>query len=622
MKLLPIDFETHYSKDYSLSKITTEEYIRSPLFQVIGVSVGQQWFSGTMQETGEWLRQFDWENSAMLAHNCLFDGAILAWHFGIVPKFYLDTLSMARPLHKATVGGSLAALASYYRLGEKGTEVVQALGKRRADFSPDELAAYGRYCINDSNLTRALFDKLKAGFPVLELQVIDQAIRMFTIPKVELDTAKLEAHLADVLRKKAEHLEEVDKLVIAAGQSTNKILQSNSKFAQLLELLRVNPPLKLSLRTGKTSFAFAKTDRELLDLLEHPDVRVQTVVAARLGVKSTIEESRTQGLLGVAQRGSLPIMLNFYGAHTGRFSGGDKLNLQNLPKRGNTAIRDALIAPEGYVFVASDLAQIEARILAYIAGQEDLVQAFREERDVYSEFASAVFGRKVTKADKLERFVGKTCILGLGYGMGAEKFKRTLELGQGDMSVKLELNEAWRILRLYREQHYKIEGFWNRCNYVLTEMHNGNSGHINDLLPYSHEGILLPSGFKLTYPLLKRTDQNFVYVSDQRAYRKACKERVLGSEDQSFWTKIYGGKVTENIVQALAAYLIRQQMVRVGEHYPVVFQVHDEIVTLVPENDVARASSVLQSVMTTPPDWAPDLPVACEIGYSRSYGGV
>jgi len=623
MDIVTIDFETYYDKDYSLSKMTTEAYVRSPNFEVIGVGVKvnnypTDWYSG--DNPGKFLRSLDYSTKAILCHHTAFDGAILSWHFGIKPKLWLDTLSMARPLHNITVGGSLAALATYYGIGKKGDEVVAALGKRKADFTEADLAQYGQYCINDVNMTKQLFDKLKVGFPSGELLVIDQTLRMYTEPVIELDVPLLEKHLEEVRTRKRDLINDLG-LSGVSEEALTKMLMSNDIFAKYLKNLGIEPPRKVSPTTGKETWAFAKTDKAMTDLLEHPDERVQNVVAARLGVKSTIEETRTESLISVAGRGRLPIMLNYYGAHTGRFSGGDKLNLQNLPSRGNTTIRRALRAPKDQVLVACDSSQIEARTVAWVAGQDDLVQAFAEKRDIYSEFATEVYGRKITKADKVERFVGKTCILGLGYGMGAEKLRRTLELGQGGISVKIDINEAERIVRLYRAKNFKIVQFWQRCGQALTTMTQGGSGNLHDKIPFDNTGITLPNKLKIQYPALRQTGSGFEYIGDARSYRKAVRDRVMtGTTEEIAWTRIYGGKVTENLVQALAAIVIREQMAKIGQHYHVAFQVHDEIIIAAPEDAAESAMQKLVEVMSTPPKWAQGLPVACEAGYSENYG--
>lgn len=623
MDIVTIDFETYYDQKFSLSKMTTEAYIRDPQFEIIGVGIKvndypTDWYAG--DNVGKFLKSLDYSKRAILCHNTAFDGAILAWHFGINPRLWLDTLSMARPLHNLTVGGSLAALTTHYGLGKKGDEVVQALGKHKADFTAEELAKYGEYCINDVELTHALFNKLKVGFPSSELLVIDQTLRMYTEPVIELDVPLLEKHLEEVRTRKRMLLTDLG-LTGVSEEALTKMLMSNEIFAKYLKNLGIDPPTKISARTGKEAWAFAKTDKGMTDLLEHPDERVQAVVTARLGTKSTIEETRTESLIGVAGRGRLPIMLNYYGAHTGRFSGGDKLNLQNLPSRGNTTIRRALKAPEGQLLVSCDSSQIEARTVAWVAGQDDLVQAFRDKRDVYSEFATEVYGRAITKDDKIERFVGKTCILGLGYGMGAEKLRRTLEIGQAGMSVAMELYEAERIVRIYRAKNFKIVQLWQKMGNMLSHMVNGLNGSICDAVSYSNQGILLPNKLLIKYPALRQNGSGFEYIGDARTYRKAVRDRVTtGATEDITWTKIYGGKATENLVQALAAIVIREQMAKIGQHYHVAFQVHDEIIISAPDGKITQAEQQLVAVMSTPPKWAQDLPIACESGHAKNYG--
>lgn len=623
MDIVTIDFETYYDKDYSLSKMTTEQYVRSTLFEVIGVGIKvnnhpTDWYSG--DHVGKFLNSLDYRDKAILCHNTAFDGAILSWHFGIKPKLWLDTLSMARPFHQMTVGGSLKALATYYGLGAKGEEVLNALGKRKTDFTPDEMARYAEYCKNDVELTYQLFKKLSKGFPVSELMVIDQTLRMYTEPTIELDRELLRKHLVEVQAKKRTLLADLG-VGMGGEEAMREVLMSNPKFANYLQSLGVEPPTKISLRTGKEAYAFSKTDKGMTDLLEHPDMRVQAAVSARLGVKSTIEETRTENLIGVSERGRLPIMLNYYGAHTGRFSGGDKLNLQNLPAHGNNTIRRALTAPKGEVIVACDSSQIEARMVAWVAGQHDLVGAFAEGRDVYSEFASEVYGRTITKSDKVERFVGKTCILGLGYGMGAEKFRRTLEIGQGGINVIITLQEAERIVRLYRQKNHRIVSLWHECGQALGGIVHRQSGMIANKLTYDEQGIRLPNGLYIRYPALRANGSNYEYIADARMYRKAVKDRVLtGSTDEITWTKIYGGKATENIIQAMARIVVAEQMVNIGKHYHVAFQVHDEIIITAPAAEATDAEKLLVEIMSTPPAWAPDLPVACEAGHAINYG--
>lgn len=625
MDIVTIDFETYYDREYSLSKMTTEAYVRDIRFEVIGVGIKvnnhpTDWYSGS--DPGRFLRSLNYKNKAILCHNTAFDGAILSWHFHIQPKLWLDTLSMARPLHNVTVGGSLKNLVSHYQLGEKGDEVINAIGKRRNDFSPEELKRYASYCVNDVDLTYKLFHKMKGRFTPEELRVIDITMRMYTEPTIELDRALLDQHLHDVINRKTDLVSQLG--LDCTEEEAKSMLMSNDKFATFLYAYGVNPPMKVSPKTGKAAYAFSKTDKAFTALLEHEDPWVQNAVAARLGVKSTIEQSRTQSLIGVSNRGPLPIMLNYYGAHTGRFSGGDKMNLQNLPRGG--ALRKSLCAPKGKVLIASDSSQIEARMVAWVSEQNDLLQAFREGRDVYSEFASEVYGKKVTKADKVERFVGKTCILGLGYGMGAIKFRDTLALGQGGIKVEIEAGDAQRIVGLYRNKNHRIAGFWNRCGRVLDDLVGQRSGQVlpmRSMLDYKDNAIILPSGLPISYPLLRASESGdgYFYIADGRSYRKAVVDRLTGdSSDGLPWVRIYGGKVTENIVQALARIVVTGQMVAIAKRYKIVLQVHDEIVCCVDEDEAEEAKTFIMQCMSTPPSWASDLPVACEADIGYNYG--
>ena len=617
MDIVTIDFETYYDRDYSLSKMTTESYIRDKRFQVIGMAVKvndtpTRWYES--DEVRGFLNSVDFSDKFILAHNTAFDGAILSWHYNIKPKFWLDTMSMARPKHGMTIGCSLNALSKCYKLGEKGTEVLNALGKRLGDFTSEELKQYGQYCINDVELTYKLWTKLSKNYPATELRVIDQTIKMYTEPEIEIDTDLLADHYEKI---RADKQKLVDTLTTkTSGSQLEKVLMSNPMFAKLLEKLGVEPPKKLSIKTGEPTFAFAKTDKEFTKLTEHPNLLVQQLVSARLGMKSTIEETRTDNLLKVAERGKLPIMLNYYGAHTGRFSGGDKLNLQNLPRNG--AIRKALTVPKDKMLVACDSSQIEARMVAYISEQNDLVEAFRQGRDVYSEFASEIYGRKITKQDKLERFVGKTCILGLGYGMGAEKFKNTLALGQGGMSVDIDINEAQRIVNLYRQKNHKIVSFWSVCNYALRGiLHNRSDSLRDDMLEFDSSGILLPNGLRIRYPMLRKSVDGFEYISNARTYRKL---KTTGKIEDREWTKIYGGKVTENIVQALARIVISEQMVELGKKHKVLFQVHDELILITDAKKASETREHVETIMSTSPWWAQGLPVSCESGVGYNYG--
>jgi len=628
--IVTIDWETFYDQDYSLSKVTTEEYVRSDLFEPIGVSVKINnepgvWYSGNDFHT--FINSLDYSDKAILCHHAAFDGAILSWRYDIKPRLWLDTLSMSRPQYAVTVGGSLKMLSAYHGAGCKGTEVDDAKGKHRKDFTPSQLTQYGDYCINDGDLCYSIFKKMSLGFPPSEIAVIDQIIRMYTEPVFELDRYALQEHLEEVQAKKAKLLA---KLGNGDPEKAKNLLMSNKKFAMLLTSLGATVPMKISLRTGKETFAFAKTDQGMKDLQHHDLPAVAALTEARLGVKSTIEETRTQRLIDVSERGPLPVMLTYYAAHTGRFGGGDKLNLQNLPARKNKAIRRTICAPDGYKVVAADSSQIEARILAVVAKQHDLIEAFRLGHDVYSEFASDIYGRKIDRKNNPEHikagFVGKTCILGLGYGMGPPKFLDTVANG----GVDVDIVEAARIVYLYRAKYAAIKGLWDECEQVLAAMANGQSGVIRDFLPYTPDGIELPNGLMIRYTELTRESSKnarmgfspgFKYIGDNRQFRKLAKRIVASTDETIVYTNIYGGKVVENIIQALARIVVSEQMTTLRERgFPVALQVHDENVMCVPNSLVDTAKQVAKEVMSTPPPWLPQLPVACEVGCGETYG--
>lgn len=606
MKLITIDFETFYSKDVGFSKLTTEEYIRHPEFHVIGVAIkvdGEetQWASGTHQELYKWLQTFDWDESAVLAHNALFDAAILSWIFDIKPKFIFDTLCMGRALNGIEVGGSLGALADRYGLGQKGDATKWAIGLRREDFTPQQLSDYGDYCINDVELTYKLFNVMLKGFPKKELHLIDLTLRMFTEPVLRLDTELLEQHLRDVQEKK-------QKLLDTVAVNVDDLM-SNNKFADALRSLGIEPPTKISPTTGKETLALAKNDEEFKALAEHPLPEVQALVAARLGVKSTLEETRTERFLGIASRGTLPIPLKYYAAHTGRWGGDDKVNLQNLPSRGANAnkLKMAIKPPPGYTIIDADSAQIEARTLAWLAEQDDIVAAFAKQEDVYKKMAAAIYGKREEDITPAERFVGKTTILGAGYGMGAAKFQAQLKT----FGVSIELDECRRIIDVYRRTNYMITGLWRDAQDVIIGLTRGESSGMlgrSGVLKVMPQvpGIMLPSKLIIRYDGLRAEpgEKGVEYSYQTRRGR----------------TRIYGGKVVENVVQGIARCIVGEQMLRISKKYRVVLTVHDAVACVVPDAEAEEARQYVEECMRWTPTWAAGLPVNCESGSGVSYG--
>jgi DNA polymerase len=616
VSIITLDFETYYDKGLGFKTQTTEEYIRDPRFEVIGVGVkvdesAAEWFSGTRDEIFSYLKKFDWKNSALLCHNTMFDGAVLNWFFKISPALYLDTLCMARAIHGVEAGGSLASLSSRYEIGQKGTEVEDAYGKRRLDFSAEELERYGQYCKNDVELTYKLYQILSKDFPSNEIKLIDMTLRMFTHPVLEVDNSMLIDRLDELREEKQQLLSSLmSRLNVTAPEDVRAVLASNKKFGELLVEHGVEPPMKESKTTGKQTLALAKNDEGFIALMEHENTFIQELCAVRLGTKSTLEESRIERFIDIGKRnkGRLPIPLKYYGAHTGRWSGSDKVNFQNLPSRDKKkkTLKNAVVAPEGYKVINCDSSQIEARVLAWLSGQTDLVEEFKNGDDVYSIFASDIYERPITKENPVERFVGKTCILGLGYGTGAIKLQHTLKTTPP--SVSLDEDECKRIVKLYREKNDKIIELWGDCDDALDDLakwtRKGDFFYLgqHSCVRVSPSGIILPNDLMIRYPGLALDNSKYTYQS-----RKG---------EVSIW----GGSVVENVVQALARIIVGEQMIKLNERYRPVLTVHDAAVCIIPEDEVDEATEFIINVMSEPPAWAVGLPVACEAKVASSYG--
>lgn len=641
MRIITLDFETTYDKEYSLTKLTTEEYVRDPRFEalIVGIKEGDApAYSEVGMDIGPALCKLKLEECAVIAHHAHFDGLILSHHYGVKPKVWIDTLSMARPYVDGSV--SLAALVEWANLPAKGKEVTHALGKRLADFSSLELTRYRQYCENDVEITAALARKLFSMHSKQELRIIDMTIRMFTEPVLELDHELIQELYDRLVATKLSTL-----MLTGVSKDT---LMSNVKFAQALRALGVEPQRKISLRTGKRTFAFAKTDAAMLALTEHPNEKVQALVAARLGMKSTLAETRAQRMLGMSARGAAPVYLHYCGARqTGRMSGGDKMNWQNnarnkpvttnsvfdgtiitpkgkarfrelrdsivvtdkgdyeAKKCHDVGLRDAIVAPPGHVLVVVDSSNIEARVLAWLAGQSDAIERFRTKQDPYCHMASVIYGRPITKEqDFQERHLGKTAVLGLGYGMGATKFKETCR--QQGIEITEEL--ATIVIGIFRNTYHRVVALWNTCYKHIAYMREGKQTWVvPDLIYTDTNCFVLPSGRKIRYPKLTYVQQTgeWIYTRDNTN------------------TRLYGGKCVENIIQAVARDIVMEQTLNIHcAGYKVVLSAHDEAVMCVPEEQAEECLRFSLQTMRMPPAWIVGLPLDAEGGYHSTYGGA
>ena len=605
-EIVTVDFETFYGKDFTLSKdLNVSEYIRDPRFKVHGVGIKKgdkptKWFSGR-QAVLMALRAVDWENSALLCHNTAFDGFILSEHYNTVPGFYLDSLSMSRAVHPPHMRHDLNTVAQLHGLKGKVKKDALTNTKDIVDLPKEQAAKLGEYCIDDVDDTRKIFNIMEPYFPESEFRLVDLTMRMFCDPVLEVDEPRAQAELD---REVAEKKFRIKKAKVPVAS-----LMSNNKFAMVLRKHGVEPPTKISPTTGKETFAFAKTDDGFKALQNHPREDIRDLAEARLRVKSTIGETRAHRLIEAGRDGQkLPVLLNYSGAHTHRWSGGNKLNLQNFTRGGE--LRKSIIAPPGHQVVVADSSQIEARMLAWVAGQKDILEAFRKKEDVYKLMASAIYNIPVDQITKDQRFIGKICVLALGYGMGAYKLHQTLRLGLMGPPVETTLDQCKEIVRIYRTKNNKIVKYWREADKVITNMCVGKTGSLGPL-DYGKWYIRLPNGLFLHYPMME--GQAYEQYDDVMATEVTYQNKVGRS-------KLYGGLLTENIVQALARNVVAEQMLKVVDvGIRVATMTHDEIVAVVPDDQAEWALQTMLDTMSTPPEWAPDLPLAAEGGYAREY---
>jgi DNA polymerase len=640
--IVTIDFETRWSKaDYTLSKMTTEEYIRDPRFKAFGACLHEygsdeppRWYNG--EDLHDALAQYDWTQTAILAHNAQFDVSILEWKYDCHPCFILDTLSMARALRGVEQGNSLATLAQEFDLPPKGNAVHNTDGLE--ELTPEIEAELAEYCAHDVMLCEEIFVRLSAGYPSKELRLINLTLRMYTQPRLILD--------GTMLTKAIEEERTQREALLTNLGITDADLASNPKFAQLLEAVGVPAPKKISKTTGEETLALAKNDAMFQAIMNGENEAAALLCEARLKVKSTTERTRAQRFLDISKRGPLPVPLSYYGASTGRWtaSKGSAINMQNL-KRGSF-LRKAILAPMGHTIVVGDLSQIEPRVLAWLSDYEDMLDIFRSGADPYAAFGAQMFNIPgMTKESHPDlRQSAKSALLGCGYGLGWASFASQLMVGflgappiryQANFAKQLGVNKAlakkffeWRatearlldiphtctleelaihavaakqIIDIYRQTAYPVVSLWALCTKLMVDCLVEGKEHTHKCLTFRFEEIELPNGMKIRYPNLRKDeDGNWVYGKDA--------------------TKLYAGKITNNITQALARIVMTDGMLRVSKRYPVVGTVHDELIALAPENEAQEALDWVIEQMTMEPSYMPGIPLAADGGTSLRYG--
>jgi DNA polymerase len=649
-RILCVDFETRWdSKEYTLSKMTTEEYIRDPRFKAFGICVHEYgsddpitWVRGC--DIPEFVAGVDWGRTAVLAHNAQFDVSILSWRYGAAPGFIFDTLSMGRALRGVEVGNSLAKLALDFGLPGKGRAVHSTDGLEVLSEQIEEELA--EYCKHDVYLCEEIFTRFSNGYPKSELRLIDMTLKMYTNPILELDRKML----IEALTEEGERREGLlAKLGVEEAE-----LASNPKFAALLESLGVPAPTKVSKTTGQQTLALAKNDALFQALLNGEREDIALLCEARLRVKSTTERTRAQRFLDISQRGNLPVPLSYYGAKSGRWSAakGSAINMQNL-KRGSF-LRKAIMAPEGSQLVVGDLSQIEPRVLAWLADYNDMLDIFRSGGDPYAAFGAQMFNIPgLTKDSHPDlRQSAKSALLGCGYGLGWASFAAQLLVGflgappvrydkafakklgvdkeyverfmEWDENAKKMMDiphtctaqellthcvAAKKIIDIYRSTAHPVVSFWDMCGGLLETALYGGKEFRYKCITFKKEEIVLPNGMSVRYPNLR-----------QEKDPETKKSQWVYGEEGMAPTKLYAGKITNNVVQGTARIVMTDGMLRVAKRYPVVGTVHDELLCVVPDAEVADAKTWVLAQMTMQPKYMPDIPLAADGGAHRRYG--
>lgn len=618
MNTVVADFETYWSEDFTLSKMTTEAYVRDPRFEVIlcgfRFDSGERiWIPGP--KVGLFLQQLGLHQYAVVAHHAHFDGLILSHCYDVYPRMWLDTLSMSRAINGTKGGNGLAACAKRHGIGIKGEEVLQAKGMRFADFSPAALARYGVYCLNDCDLEWELLNLLLPHFQLSELRLIDKIVRCFTEPILQLDTKMLSQYAKLLASSKAS--------ILADAGIDLKTVMSNDKFAAALRFLGIEPPTKLSVKkTAKAGkpvyvYAFAKTDKVMQDLAENGEEAVQILIAARLQNKTTIAETRALRMIGMQGRGAACIYYKYCGAEdTMRMSGGDKMNWQNLTR--GSILRHAVGAPPGWVNVVGDSSNIEARILDTLAGQENMIEAYRRYDagvgpDIYCVTGESLFGRVITKEkDPDERQASKVVKLSSGYGISGA---RLCVVFRKETKKVLPLDTGNTYIKTYRRGHMEVVRFWAKCEQALFLILRKQHGVAIDrfgLVKTCEDGLLMPNGLRIRYLALQ--------YHGKKDFNSPEKLSGFTYWDGKMRTGIHGSKMTGHICQCLARIIVMDQIVAVKRK--LVITSHDEGAWCIPEDEAEDGAQEIRAALRVPPAWWPQLPVNASVGYHQSYGKV
>lgn len=654
MRVVTLDFETYFDSKakYSLTCMGPLEYVRDPRFYVQCVSIridkGETYvieaIGGKDSQVLHALK-LDAPGTITVGHNLNgFDCLVLSEHYGIHPYMLVDTIPMMHWLGLSRVmSRSHKALTTLLGHGIKQAGTVVSDGKKtKEEFTPDEWAFFLRYCRDDTMQCSENFYSMLPFMNADALKLMSLTAKMATEPAFIPDSSLLKDYKSELDMQSALALEKLQKFLhFGSVDAMLKGIRSRSTFPQLLADVGGVCPMKWSEKQGKEIPAISKTDLEFTKLLSSDNEKVRLLVQTRLEQNSSIQMSRTQSLLGFADK-PIPIMLSVLNARTGRYTAGnegksDGLNFQNLSKRdpSKLALRKALRVPEGYSVVACDSSQIEARILAWVSGQIDLVEQFKTGRDPYAEMASKIFhvpaqaihDAAKSSADprhdkyKTYRNVGKTCVLSAGYGVGAQKFSDTLLRTKVhlDPDPVKHLEMAQQAHAIYRQSAWAIVQFWRTCDKVAQTLTANTQlgeygrfgahdefGYGRAIIPLSQINcayVSMPNGYRIWYPNLRfeLEEGRNVMLYDRYVHGKVVPNHI------------YGGGVTENVCQSLAFMMLGWQACRMADAgIPLKANIHDAWITVVPTAQAEQTKATMERIMSSVPDWLAGFPVGCE----------
>lgn len=677
------DFETYYDSDYTLKKLTTEAYVRDPRFESIC-------FCGYFPYTKpvrfvnlfghdnikRWMDEQDWSRIDFVAHHCQFDGLILSHHYNVYPRQLGCTLSMARTQSRERIGSALSLQKLSEKLGKQPKTVNYAAfkGIRPAAFSPSMADNLMAECLDDCFICYAVFkDFMDNDFPIKELDIIDLTMKMFTTPKLRGDIDAFHQMAAVEIERKNAILSELG--------VTREQLGSNTTFQKILEDLGVEVGMKKGAK-GPIP-AIAKTDEFMQELLENDDEYIAELASARLQIKSNITETRAARMAAIASRGAIPIYLRYCGAHTTRWSGGDKQNSQNFKRKGS--LRSGILAPVGHKLIIIDYDQIECRFVLRLAAQQDQLNIFRQGRDIYKETAARLYQVPVEEVTDAQRGFGKLLVLSCGFGAGARTIQRTAANGAYGAPLKINIADADDAKLLYRELNPNVKNLWTWGNVVLEHMLDECKEHElasviaqrdklrwfdfeeQGLFKIRSKKIILPNGLILDYSSLKASEkfkvgeyENRENENLQRAeielshnperlreYKERTLKRQQWQEEQTernkIWkdgawvtygrmtvrhnhaeTNIYGGKFIQNIVEGLHRNVVSDAMLAVKrdprvQHVHLVLQGHDELVYICPDELVDDTVPILEHHMVNSQGWLTDMPLSVKTTVGDCY---